>query len=312
LWISSEDGLVSSVGHIIDATRVSDGKLVGLKKVSKSVHPAEASICDFFSSEPRKSDRDNHCVPIYDLLQVPEEEDRIVIVMPFLREYDSPNFETIGEVVDFFNQALRGMRFIHKHHVAHRDATRMNFMLDATPMYPEGFHPHVAYQDRRPNFNDKAKHYSRTQRPPMYYWIDFGLSSQYESMSPPPREDRIWGGDRSVPEFQGNEGPHNPFPTDVYYVGNLIKVNFVESLRGFKFMQSLVADMTQDDPTKRPTMNVVVLRFDKIRESLSNWKLRSRVVKKREPFIVGLYRGSIHACQLAASVLKGTPPVPVR
>ena len=38
----------------------------------------------------------------------------------------------------------------------------------------------------------------------------------------------MWGGDRSVPEFQGNEGPHDPFPTDVYYVGNLFKTEFVD------------------------------------------------------------------------------------
>jgi len=310
-WTTSEDGLVSSVGQILDAIRVADGKLVSLKKVSKSLHSTEATIGKFFSSEPLSSDPDNHCVPIYDVLQVRDDDDYIVLVMPFLRKYDSPNFETIGEVVDFFSQALKGMRFMHRYRVAHRDANRLNLMLDATPMYPDSFHPHVAYQDRRPDFRGRAKCYSRTQRPPKYYWIDFGISSQYDSLSPPPREYRIWGGDYSVPEFQDNEGLHDPFPTDVYYVGNLIKTNFVQPMHGFKFMESLVADMTQDDPTKRPTMDVVVSRFDHIRRSLSNWKLRSRVFKRKESGIVGLYRGSVHALQLVAYVLKGTPPVPV-
>ena len=104
----------------------------------------------------------------------------------------------------------------------------MNLMLDATPMYPESFHPHIAYQGRRPDFKGQAKSYARTQRPPKYYWIDFGISTRYESASSRSLEDRLWGGDHSVPEFQGNEGPHDPFPTDVYYVGNLIKIHFVE------------------------------------------------------------------------------------
>ena len=99
---------------------MSDGKLIGLKKVAKSLHPFEATIGQLLSSEPLSSDPDNHCVPIYDVLQVPDADDYIIIVMPFLRDYNSPNFETIGEVVDFFGQALRGMQFMHNHHVAHR------------------------------------------------------------------------------------------------------------------------------------------------------------------------------------------------
>ena len=110
----------SQTGQLIDATRISDGKLIGLKKVSKSLNPFEAAIAQFLSSEPLSSDPDNHCVPIYDILQVPEEEDHIIMVMPYLKPFDCPNFETIGEVIDFFTQALKGMQFMHRHNVAHR------------------------------------------------------------------------------------------------------------------------------------------------------------------------------------------------
>ena len=88
--------------------------------MSKSLHPSEATIAQFFSSEPLLSDPNNHCVPVYEILQVPEEDDHIIIVMPFLRKYHNPNFETIGEVVDFFSQALKGLQFMHQHRVAHR------------------------------------------------------------------------------------------------------------------------------------------------------------------------------------------------
>ena len=79
---------------------------------------------------------------------------------------------------------------------------------------------------------------------------------------------------------------------------------------GLEFMEPLIADMTEKDPTKRPTMEVVVSRFDGIRQSLSNWKLRSRAVKKKELGIVGLYRSVVHSFQLVCYVLKRTPPVP--
>lgn len=88
--------------------------------MSKWLNPTEAAIGQFFSAEHVSSDPNNHCVPIYDVLQVPEDHDIIILVMPYLRNYDSPAFETIGETVDFFGQALKGLQFMHKHQVAHR------------------------------------------------------------------------------------------------------------------------------------------------------------------------------------------------
>jgi hypothetical protein len=48
---------------------------------------------------------------------------------------------------------------------------------------------------------------------------------------------------------------------------------------GFEFMQALADDMTAEDPARRPTMGEVAERFEAIRNSLSFWKLRSRVVQ---------------------------------
>jgi hypothetical protein len=90
----------------LDATRISDGKFVFLKIISKSVHPYEAEIGLFFSSEAMTSDPRNHCVPIYEVLQVPDDDDKLILVMPLLREFDDPRFDTVGEAVDFFRQVL--------------------------------------------------------------------------------------------------------------------------------------------------------------------------------------------------------------
>jgi hypothetical protein len=48
-------------------------------------------------------------------------------------------------------------------------------------------------------------------------------------------------------------------------------------------MKSLVADMVNDDPKQRPTMDEVVTRFDDITKglTLSSWKLGSRLGKKK-------------------------------
>jgi hypothetical protein len=99
-------------------------------------------------------------------------------------------------------------------------------MFDASQLYPNGYHPQSI--NRTCDRTGPARHYTRTQRPPKYYLIDFGISRKYDSSSGPPLEAPILGGDKTVPEFQKSTEPCDPFPTDVYYVGNLIRTDFLE------------------------------------------------------------------------------------
>ena len=97
---------------LLDATRISDGRFVFLKIIKKSVHPFEEEIGRFFSSDDLASDHRNHSVPILEVLQIPDDEDKIILVMPFLREFYNPKFDTIGEVVEFFRQAFEAGRML--------------------------------------------------------------------------------------------------------------------------------------------------------------------------------------------------------
>jgi hypothetical protein len=113
----------------------------------------------------------------------------------------------------------------HRH--CDRDSNSNNIMMDASDMYPNGFHP--VQQDRNRNFQGKAKHYTRTQRPPRYYFVDFGISRRYDPASGPVLEGPIIGGDKSVPEHQGDKVYQDcdPFATDVYSIGNLVREDFL-------------------------------------------------------------------------------------
>jgi hypothetical protein len=95
----------------IDATRLSDGKRVTLKKVEQSDHPNEVELALFLSST---SDPRNHTVPIYEVLSRQDESDFQILVMPRLRELKSPPFETCGELVECFRQLIEVRLFITK------------------------------------------------------------------------------------------------------------------------------------------------------------------------------------------------------
>lgn len=116
------------------------------------------------------------------------------------------------------------------------------------------------------------------------------------------------GGDKTVPEFQKSNNACDSFPTDIYYPGNTIRNEFllvhnriIDGVRshlltfpnqrnfGFIFLEKLVAAMVQSDPTKRPTIGQVVARFDEICRWLSIWKLRSRVVRRKDSYFLTFF-----------------------
>ncbi|EGO25686.1 hypothetical protein SERLADRAFT_415165 [Serpula lacrymans var. lacrymans S7.9] len=309
-WVECEDSQVPARDHVLDATRMADGVFVTLKLITKSRHPYEIEIGRLFSTEPLVSDLYNYSVPLYDVLDVPDDEDQALLVMPLLRPFHRPRFDTCGEVVDFFRQLFLGLRFIHKQHVAHRDCMGPNVMMDATPLYIDPYHPQDL--DMRRDFSGKARYFTRTERPPRYFFIDFGISRRYAADNNAPLEYPIWGGDKTVPEFQKADDACNPFPTDIYYLGNMIRENFLLKKRGLEFMLPLVKDMVQDDPVKRPTMDEVVARFNEILKELSSWKLRSRVIYKEDGNIEGLYHGVIHWTRRISYIVRRVSAIPER
>ncbi|KAM5533173.1 hypothetical protein V8D89_013129 [Ganoderma adspersum] len=303
-----EDGQISNRLGIMDATRTSDGRVVVLKKVNKYNHPYEAEIGQLFSTEPFASDPHNRCVPIYEVLQSPLDDSMIFLVMPYLMRYHQLRFGTMGEVVEYFRQLFEGLECIHAQHVAHRDIMAFNVMVDPTPLHSEI--PHFIEKGRSYDFKRRVRRFTRTERPVKYYYIDFGISRRYAPDDISPLEDIIVGGDKSVPEFQGTDEPQNPFWTDIYYLGNLIRTDFLQGTHGIEFMQPLVDDMVQRDPSKRPTIGQVRSRFEELRSSLSERTLRSRVVYRDESAIVGLFKSLNHYFKTRIRVLRGTPALP--
>ncbi|KAI0312589.1 hypothetical protein OF83DRAFT_1066934 [Amylostereum chailletii] len=280
-YLACEDGRFWISSSTIDAIRKSDGAYVYIKYVTKTYEPDEADISDYLGRGALQEDPRNYCVPIYDVLDSPAHRGNKYIVEPLLRPFDNPRFETFGECVEFFTQLFEVrplIQFMHGRNVAHRDCCYMNIMMDATPIFPEPWHP-TDLSIRR-DWRGKVKPLTRTQRPVRYYLIDFGLSARFESRDPPPLLWPLRGGDKSVPEHDSRE-PCDPFATDVYYLRSLIRTYFMKSCFGFGFIDGLVADMMREEPSERPDIDEVISRFQKIRSSLSWWKLRSPVIYRR-------------------------------
>lgn len=51
-------------------------------------------------------DARNHCVPVYEILSDPYDPQRALMVMPYLRPCNNPDFATLGDVIDFVDQTI--------------------------------------------------------------------------------------------------------------------------------------------------------------------------------------------------------------
>jgi hypothetical protein len=87
----------------MDATRSHDGKRIMLKKVLPEEGPHELQIRRFFSSREVGTNSRNHCVPLLDVIKLPNSSQQLMVTS-FLRPFNNPRFQTFGEFVAFFNQ----------------------------------------------------------------------------------------------------------------------------------------------------------------------------------------------------------------
>ncbi|KAI9451694.1 kinase-like domain-containing protein [Lactarius psammicola] len=306
-FFMTEDGQRTLLPAGMDATRISDGKQVMLKNVPPEEGPHELSITRYFSSPGLRGDSRNHCVPLLELIDTTDIKlDKRLMVMPFLRPFDHPRFQTFGEFVAFFMQICEGLQFMHQRNVAHRDCTVNNIMFDPSRMYPKGYHPTQINRSR--DFKGRAKEYTRTDRPPRYYLIDFGLSRRYSSRNVV--DEPLLGGDRTAPEhLRGRRC--NPFPTDIYHLGNLVREQFLMKCNGFEFMQELVDAMTDESPERRPIIEEVIERFDHIRDSLSAIKLRRFVSLKKDPRFFTAFRHVRQVIRTARYIVLRKAAIPI-
>ncbi|KAI0800218.1 kinase-like protein [Fomes fomentarius] len=288
-----EDSVMLQFDQVIDATRVEDGERVAIKVTQNDKR--ELQITQFLSSI-RESQ--NHCIPIFQVLPDPLNSNLSLMVMPYLRPCNDPEFWTIGEVIDFIDQTVEGLAFLHKQNVAHRDIAVANIMMDGRALYPGGHHP--VRRNYTPDAMFKATPLTRTERPVRYFYIDFGLSMMFSDGDPRYAVGDV-GRDDKVPELSSHT-PYDPFKVDIYALGNLYFKEFEEKYSGVEFLLSMIERMKEEHPEKRPPMDEISTQWKDIKAKLEAWVYRSRLAPRSEPMIERVFNNTVAA---AWNVFKG-------
>lgn len=94
-----------SVLKLMDAVRISDGRVVVLKRLERASSVDEVEITRHLSQEDFINDTRNHCVPALDVLD-PEDGRDVFLVIPLLRRIQLPPMESVDDVVNFVEQTL--------------------------------------------------------------------------------------------------------------------------------------------------------------------------------------------------------------
>lgn len=98
-------------------------------------------------------------------------------------------------------------------------------MMDATALFPKGFHP--VYTWSLPDISSKAEPLSRSAVRVKYYLVDFGISTRFPSGESPRLVLGTDGIDATVPELS-KDIPYDPFKTDIYIMGSLFREAFLQ------------------------------------------------------------------------------------
>ncbi|PPQ93339.1 hypothetical protein CVT25_014468 [Psilocybe cyanescens] len=230
--------------NLIDAIRMKDGAKVVIKQVILEYD--NVPILQYLNSAEMRKDSRNNAVPLLDVIPLPgkaEDDSKhyMLLVMPMLFPFMSLHlpFRHVKEVIDALDQLIQGLQFLHKHNVAHRDACRLNFMMDPTNVIPSSFH-HAKdfYQPdgkTRIDFRDRC-----SVVPVKYYLIDFETAER----------------------FAPNVGCVG-FYGQVKDLGAVIR-KFIEEYEGLDFLAPLSEAMRHDDPEIRLTAGKSLEKFQNI------------------------------------------------
>ena len=97
--------------------------------------------------------------------------------------------------------------------------------MDATNVYPRGFHP--VWSRYLHDVSTRATVIPRSMVEVKYYFVDYGISSYF----PPGSQSRLVfgteGRDQDVPELS-DDVPYDPFKVDIFTIGNVFQQLFCD------------------------------------------------------------------------------------
>ncbi|KDQ60784.1 hypothetical protein JAAARDRAFT_67217 [Jaapia argillacea MUCL 33604] len=213
----------------------------GLKVVIKSVnlYSREFDIARRLSSPPLVNHPMNHCIPILDMIAVPEDELGFIVMEEWSPQLVCDPPCCLRGFLSALRQCIEHLVFMHHHHIAHLDISLHNILTDC-----------------KCNFA----------------YIDYELSRCFDGVANP----RIRGrrGTDIPPELERGEWA-NPYKVDIFSLGMLLVRACKITGYDVPELFGLVREMLHDNPGDRPSASMVLKNFDRMLPLIDESRLQS-------------------------------------
>ncbi|OAX44687.1 kinase-like protein [Rhizopogon vinicolor AM-OR11-026] len=226
---SDEDALCKDAGLRDGLFRATRG-LDGLKVMVKAVHrdSRELDIVRYLSAPAQQRDPMNHCIPILDLIDMPQDDICFIVMEEWSRNMFPEAPFSLRYLLVALHHCIEHIAFMHRHHIAHLDISLHNFLT---------------------NYNGR------------YACIDYELSHRIDKASSP------WilcsRGTEMPPEVERGR-PSNPFMVDVWALGILILRACKLAGIHVPELMHLAKSMLNENPDKRPPAAAVLKEFQQV------------------------------------------------
>ncbi|KAF9023699.1 hypothetical protein BDZ89DRAFT_1136560 [Hymenopellis radicata] len=257
-----------------------DGRKVILKRVAKG---SNEEIMSIRLNALDKEDPFNHLVPLLDTIDLPNEE-QVLLVMPCFRpSKEVPSFHCREEVIEYTRQLLEGIVFLHSHNFSHRDICASNIVMDSSRVVPSGFHFAAPYlQEACENCNWVKTRRRCRVRPVKYFFIDFESVSFHPEGTENARVLGIFGQYNVMPELSLSV-PYNPFKVDIFQAAWTI-LAFFENYGGLDDFKDFFQTFCTRRPEARPTAAEALAAFESFVSAMKPRERKYLVWDKQEFF----------------------------
>lgn len=230
---SDEDGLCKDIGlreGLFRATRCLDGTKVMVKAVHRDSR--ELDIVRYLSAPAQQRDPMNHCIPILDLIDAPQDDLCFIVMEEWSADMLPEVPVSIGCLMESLRHCIEHIAFMHRHRIVHFDISLHNFLTD--------------YNGR-------------------YACIDYELSRRIDEVSCP---QILYSRGSEIPPEAEHGRPSNPFMIDVWALGVLIfRVCELAEFHIPELMR-LAKRMLHENPDKRPPVASVLKEFQRIQATM--------------------------------------------
>ncbi|EMD36653.1 hypothetical protein CERSUDRAFT_123756 [Gelatoporia subvermispora B] len=225
----------------------------------------ELRILEYLNSDQMRHDHRNATVPVLDYLQV---HDWQFVVMPFCDPCTSLPLRSRAECLEFAEQLLDAVAYLHENRIAHLDISHENILVNHHGSIPETviFRPE---QTDNPLVKIWPPPEWRSTFPVRYLLLDFGLSSRFSQNLP--LSECYWilypvGRIHRAPETRIGK-PCNPFAADVYQMARVFYAWFPDVIHKTLGLLKLMQDMSSYNPSRRPSAAAALARLRAIRKA---------------------------------------------